>query len=50
MGNGEVFFETIGLDENLHAELEEGQRCRGGMEHCGGLEEGAEESCRHGEA
>ena len=36
VGNREVFFETIGLDENLHAELVEGRRCRGGMEHCGG--------------
>ena len=46
MGNGEIFFETIGLDENLHAELEEGLRCVGGMELCGG----AEVSGRHGEA
>ena len=24
VGNGEVFFETVGLDENFPAELEEG--------------------------
>ena len=29
---GEVLLETIGLDNNLHAGLEEGRRCGGGME------------------
>jgi len=38
VGNGEVFFETVGLDENLHTELEEGRRCSGGMEFGGGAE------------
>ena len=38
VGNGEVFFETIGLDKNLHTELEEVLRCGGGMELCGGAE------------
>ena len=46
VGNGEVFFETIGLDENLHAKMEKGLRCEGGMEICGG----SEVLGRHGEA
>ena len=50
MGNGEVFFETIGLDEKLNAGLEEGRRCRGGMEQCGGAVEGAKASSGQGEA
>ena len=37
-GRGEVLLEMIGLDENLHAKLEEGQRCGRGMEFCGGAE------------
>ena len=36
VGNGEIFFEMVGLDEKLHLELEEGQRCGGGMQFGGG--------------
>ena len=38
VGNGEIFFEKIGLDEKLHAKLKEGQRCNGGIEFGGGAE------------
>ena len=44
VGKGEVFFETIRLDDNLHAWLGEGPICGGGMEHSGGVVEGAKAS------
>ena len=40
MGNGEVFFETIGLDKNFLAGLVEGMKGGGGMDPGGGALEG----------
>ena len=45
VGNRKVFFKTIGLDENLPTELEEGWTCGGGMEFYGG----AKVSAGHGD-